>query len=43
MAGADYHLHLLQIASSILERTGIRRFKADFVLEGGAIHTDGEG
>jgi len=31
------------IARSILERSGGRRFEAPIILEGGAIHTDGQG
>lgn len=31
------------LATSILDRLGITRFAAPFVLEGGSIHTDGEG
>ena len=32
-----------QMAARIAERLGIRSFSASFVLEGGAIHVDGEG
>ena len=32
-----------QVASAILFQEGIPRHRADFVLEGGAIHVDGEG
>lgn len=31
------------LAASLLDTLGIRRFDAPFVLEGGAIHSDGEG
>jgi agmatine deiminase len=31
------------VAGRVLERLGARRFQAPFVLEGGAIHVDGEG
>lgn len=31
------------VASNILDQLGIRRFDAPFILEGGSIHTDGEG
>jgi agmatine deiminase len=32
-----------RIAQRLLERSGGRRFEAPFILEGGAIHTDGRG
>ena len=32
-----------QVAQKILEIERIERYKADFVIEGGSIHTDGEG
>jgi agmatine deiminase len=32
-----------EVAKSVLEHLGMRRYEAPFVLEGGAIHTDGEG
>jgi agmatine deiminase len=32
-----------ELAGRILDRLGMRAFKAPFVLEGGSIHTDGEG
>lgn len=32
-----------QVAPQVLERFGIKRFDAPFVLEGGSIHVDGEG
>jgi agmatine deiminase len=32
-----------EMAHRICERLGVRRFRAPLVLEGGAIHTDGEG
>lgn len=31
------------VASAVLNQLGIRRFDADFVMEGGSIHVDGEG
>jgi agmatine deiminase len=31
------------VAGAVLEHLGMRRYAADFVLEGGAIHSDGEG
>ncbi|MEW5723972.1 MAG: agmatine deiminase family protein [Thermodesulfobacteriota bacterium] len=32
-----------RLAEAVLEHLGMRRYQADFVLEGGAIHVDGEG
>ncbi len=32
-----------KVAAGVLDRLGARRFEAPFVLEGGAIHVDGEG
>jgi agmatine deiminase len=31
------------LAGALLDRIGVRRFDAPFILEGGAIHSDGEG
>ena len=39
---ADYHADA-KLAEGILNATQIRRFAAPFILEGGSIHTDGEG
>jgi agmatine deiminase len=39
---ADY-AETAQMARHVLERVGVRYFKAPIVLEGGAVHTDGEG
>lgn len=33
----------LQVAAGILASLDVQRFEADFVLEGGSIHVDGEG
>ena len=33
----------MQVAARILALIDVRRFEADFVLEGGSIHVDGEG
>jgi agmatine deiminase len=35
--------HDLEVATCILSQVGIERVSADFVLEGGSIHSDGEG
>lgn len=54
LAGADWlhnawgvnypdHDEDSKLAARILERAAAQRYAADFVLEGGAIHTDGEG
>ncbi|GGF03275.1 agmatine deiminase [Aliidongia dinghuensis] len=54
LAGADWRFNAwgdkwpdyandAAIAAQVLERTGVRRFAAPFVLEGGSIHSDGEG
>jgi agmatine deiminase len=32
-----------EVAKNVLEHLGMRRYEAPFVLEGGAIHTDGDG
>lgn len=39
----DYYNNDARLAEALLARQGIPRFDAPFVLEGGAIHTDGEG
>lgn len=38
-----YFKHDNQVAQKILEIERVDRYRADFVLEGGAIHTDGDG
>jgi agmatine deiminase len=38
----DYHLDAA-VGGAVIQRTGARLFQAGFVLEGGSIHTDGEG
>ena len=54
LAGADWrhnawggnysdHGDDAKLAARILERIGAQRYAADFVLEGGAFHTDGDG
>ena len=52
LAGVDWrfngwgkypHEHDRDVARFVLERLGVRRIAAPFVLEGGAIHVDGEG
>jgi agmatine deiminase len=54
LAGADWRFNAwgdkwpnyaqdAAIAAQVLERVGCRRFAAPFVLEGGSIHSDGEG
>lgn len=40
---ANESLSEVQVAKEILQRAGAECFSADFVLEGGSIHTDGEG
>lgn len=39
----DYYNNDARVAESLLDHLDIRRFDAPFVLEGGAIHSDGEG
>jgi agmatine deiminase len=54
VAGADWRFNAwgdkfppydrdAEIAGRVLDRLGLRAFKAPFVLEGGSIHVDGEG
>jgi agmatine deiminase len=54
IAGSDWHFNAwgrkydyfnndARVAESLLDHLEIRRFDAPFVLEGGAIHSDGEG
>lgn len=54
VAGCDWHFNAwgnkyesydndAQLAELLLAQQDIRRFEAPFVLEGGAVHTDGEG
>lgn len=40
---ADAYQNDAALAARMLERSGARRFEAPIILEGGAIHTDGEG
>lgn len=39
----EYYNNDARLAGTLLEHLDIRRFEAPFVLEGGAVHTDGEG
>lgn len=54
VAGCDWHFNAwgnkyeyfnkdARLAEALLQKVGLRRFDAPFVLEGGAIHSDGEG
>ncbi|UCH73918.1 MAG: agmatine deiminase family protein [Rhodospirillales bacterium] len=39
----EYYNNDARLAEALLAQQGIRRFDAPFVMEGGAVHTDGEG